>query len=309
MKSFFVIITIVFFLSQSLNSAISNKIIVKVGDEIITQLELENKINTTLALSKQEIKQENINKIKNQSLRTLIDLKLKKNELKKFKLEVNQLAINDHLSRVSKSLNLDINGLKDFFNFNKINYEYFLEEVEIEFLWRRLIFELYASKMSINESEIEAELKIIQNSKKEIVELKLAEIQINLKDNTDPKFIEMIKENIEKEGFSSTASKYSISTSALNGGEIGWINSESLNNNLRSKIIDLEKGMISQEIVNADSLFFFKVLEKRKKQLSEKIDLEDYKKELVNKKKNDLLNLYSSSYLSKKKSNTLIEIQ
>ena len=309
MKSFFVIITIVFFLSQSLNSAISNKIIVKVGDEIITQLELENKINTTLALSKQEIKQENINKIKNQSLRTLIDLKLKKNELKKFKLEVNQLAINDHLSRVSKSLNLDINGLKDFFNFNKINYEYFVEEVEIEFLWRRLIFELYASKMIINESEIEAELKIIQNSKKEIVELKLAEIEINLKDNTDPKFIEMIKENIEKEGFSSTASKYSISTSALNGGEIGWINSESLNNNLRSKIIDLEKGMISQEIVNADSLFFFKVLEKRKKQLSEKIDLEDYKKKLVNKRKNDLLNLYSSSYLSKKKSNTLIEIQ
>ena len=309
MKSFFVIITIVFFLSQSLNSAISNKIIVKVGDEIITQLELENKINTTLALSKQEIKQENINKIKNQSLRTLIDLKLKKNELKKFKLEVNQLAINDHLSRVSKSLNLDINGLKDFFNFNKINYEYFVEEVEIEFLWRRLIFELYASKMIINESEIEAELKIIQNSKKEIVELKLAEIEINLKDNTDPKFIEMIKENIEKEGFSSTASKYSISTSALNGGEIGWINSESLNNNLRSKIIDLEKGMISQEIVNADSLFFFKVLEKRKKQLSEKIDLVDYKKKLVNKRKNDLLNLYSSSYLSKKKSNTLIEIQ
>ena len=152
MKSFFVIITIVFFLSQSLNSAISNKIIVKVSDEIITQLELENKINTTLALSKQEIKQENINKIKNQSLRTLIDLKLKKNELKKFKLEVNQLAINDHLSRVSKSLNLDINGLKDFFNFNKINYEYFVEEVEIEFLWRRLIFELYASKMIINES-------------------------------------------------------------------------------------------------------------------------------------------------------------
>ena len=80
----------------------------------------------------------------------------------------------------------------------------------------------------------------------------------------------MIKENIEKEGFSSTASKYSISTSALNGGEIGWINSESLNNNLRSKIIDLEKGMISQEIVNADSLFFFKVLEKRKNNYQKK---------------------------------------
>ena len=309
MKNFFILITIIFFFTQSLNSAISNKIIVKVGDEIITQLELENKINTSLVLSKQEIKQENINKIKNQSLRALIDLKLKKKELKKFKLEVNQLAINEHLTKVSRSLNLNVNQLKDFFNLNRINYEYFVEEVEIEFLWRRLMFELYASKIDINESEIEAELNVIQNSKQEIVEFKLAEIEINLKDSSDPKYIKMIKENIEKEGFSSTASKYSISSTALNGGEIGWVNSESLNNNLRSKIIDLEKGMISQEIINADSLFFFKVLEKRKKQLSEKIDLEDYKKELVNKKKNDLLNLYSSSYLSKKKSNTLIEIQ
>ena len=76
MKKLYFIVISIFFLTQSLNSAISNKIIVKVGSEIITQLELENKINTTLALSKQEINQENINKIKNQSLKTLIDLKL-----------------------------------------------------------------------------------------------------------------------------------------------------------------------------------------------------------------------------------------
>ena len=50
-----------------------------------------------------EIIQENINKIKNQSLKTLIDLKLKENELKKFELEVNQLALNDHLSKISKT--------------------------------------------------------------------------------------------------------------------------------------------------------------------------------------------------------------
>lgn len=309
MKKLYFIVISIFFLTQSLNSAISNKIIVKVGSEIITQLELENKINTTLALSKQEINQENINKIKNQTLKTLIDLKLKKNEIEKFKLEVNQLAINDHLSKISKSLNVDINNLKDFFNFNKINYEYFVEEIEIEFLWRRLIFELYGSKMNIDESEIEAELKLIKNSKQEIVEFKLAEIEINLKENSDPEFIKMIKRNIKKEGFTLTASKFSISNTALNGGEIGWVNSETLNNNLRNKIIHLEKDMVSEAIINADSLFFFKVLDKRRKQLSGKIDYNEYKKKLINKKKNDLLNLYSSSYLSKKKSNTLIDIQ
>ena len=71
-----------FFLNTYLNSSISNKIIVKVGNEIITQHELENKINTTLVLSKQEIKQENIDKIKSQSLKTLINLKLKNENIR-----------------------------------------------------------------------------------------------------------------------------------------------------------------------------------------------------------------------------------
>ena len=151
MKKIFFLISIVIFSTQSLNSSISNKIIVKVGNEIITLLELGNKINTSLILSEKEIIQENINKIKNQSLKTLIDLKLKENELKKFELEVNQLALNDHLSKISKSLNLESNELKNFFNTNKINYEYFVEEIKIEFLWKKLMFQLHASKMNVNE--------------------------------------------------------------------------------------------------------------------------------------------------------------
>ena len=59
-------------------SSIKNNIIDKVGNNIITLIELENKINTTLILTNQEINQENINKIKTLSLKKLINLKIKK---------------------------------------------------------------------------------------------------------------------------------------------------------------------------------------------------------------------------------------
>ena len=77
---------------------------------------MENKINTTLILAKQEIKQENIDKIKRQSLKTLINLKLKDNELKKFNIEINRVAINDHLVKISKSLNIELVELSNFFS-------------------------------------------------------------------------------------------------------------------------------------------------------------------------------------------------
>mgnify|MGYP001342726747 FL=1 len=297
-----------FFLNTYLNSSISNKIIVKVGNEIITQHELENKINTTLILSKQEIKQENIDKIKSKSLKTLINLKLKNDELKKYNLEINQLAINEHLLKISQSLNIKIAELENFFLLNGINYEYYIKEIETEFLWRRLIFQLFASKINIVESEVEAELNLIKNAKEKIIEFKLAEIEVNFKENDKQKLIKEIKDSIEKKGFSSTVSKYSISSSNLNDGVIGWVNVNALSNVIRDKIKLLDEGMISQEIVIANSLFFFKILDKKVTEVSQNFKLDKLKEDLINKKKNDLLNLYSSSYLSKKKKNTLIEL-
>lgn len=298
-----------FFLTSYLNSSISNKIIAKVGNEIITQHELENKINTTLILARQEIKQENIDKIKRQSLRTLINLKLKNNELKKFNFEINQMAINEHLANISKSLNIDLVELNNFFSLNGIDYDYYIKELETEFLWRNLIFSLFASKISVDESEIEAELEILKNSKEKSIEFKLAEIQVTFNEDDKLKLIREIKDSIERNGFTSAVSEYSISSTALNDGIIGWVNANSLNNVIKDKIKFLNKGMVSQEIIIADSLFFFKILDKKKTEVSKNIDVDKLRKSLKDKKKNDLLNLYSSSYLSKKKKNTLIELQ
>ena len=52
-----------------LYSSIKNNIIVRVGNEIVTSYELENKIKTLLFLNKDELSQNNINKVKKISLK------------------------------------------------------------------------------------------------------------------------------------------------------------------------------------------------------------------------------------------------
>ena len=77
-------------INYSISHALNNtKIIAKVGNEIITSYELENKIKTILLLSGEEINQKNINGIKNLSLNSLINLKLKNKEIKRFKFKKN----------------------------------------------------------------------------------------------------------------------------------------------------------------------------------------------------------------------------
>ena len=64
-----------------------NKIIVKLDNQIITSLELKNKIRTNLILSNQEINQKNIDKVKSIALNALINFKIKEFEIKKYGVE------------------------------------------------------------------------------------------------------------------------------------------------------------------------------------------------------------------------------
>ena len=57
--------------------------------------------------------------------------------------------------------------LKSFFKENNIDYEKYIREIETEFLWQKLIFQIYSKKIVINENEIISELnEFIKNKKK-----------------------------------------------------------------------------------------------------------------------------------------------
>ena len=307
------IIFILFFLNfleiSTSFSSMKNNIIAKVGNEIITLIELENKINTTLILTNQKINQENINKIKTLSLKRLIDLKIKQGEVEKYNVTIDELAIKSHMQRISKKLNLEPNNLKIFFESNMISYEQYKEEIKIEFLWQRLIAEIYSSKINITENQIEKEINEFSKNNEKITEFKLAELEVSYDNDSKNEIVNEIKNSIKEIGFSKSVLKYSISNSSLNEGVIGWVNSKSISSKLIKEIENLKIGGVSKEILGAETLVFYKMLDKRINEISNQTNLAQLRNNIIAKKKNELLNLYSNSHLSKKKNNILIKLQ
>ena len=290
-------------ISSPLN-ALKNEIIVKIDDNIITAYEIKNKIKTSLILTNQTINQENINKNKIRALNYLIDLKLKKNELVKYKFDISNINVNKQLLSLSSN---NINEFQNKFNELGINFELFVNEIKIETAWKQLMFNIYKEKVIINQKEIDREvLDFIQNNSK-IVEFNISEIEINFDNNSSIQGeIDFIKKEINENGFEQTAQKFSISSTAKNSGNIGWINFESLNPNVSKVLKNLKVGEVSSPVRNLNSLLFFKLKDRRVSKINE-INSEEFKKKLEKKKKNELFNLYSRSHLSKLKNNSLIE--
>ncbi len=295
---------IIFLVSNPSISSINNKIIVKVENKTITSFELKNKINTLLISSNREINQANVNKIKRSALNSLINLKIKEIELSKYNFEIEENLINNYLKSITTD-NLD--EFKKKIIESGLSLELFKDEIRTELKWQRLIFSIYQKKVNIDDSMIEKELQSIYNNQSNITEFKISEIEIllNESDNKE-KMILDIKNQIEKNGFEQTAQQISISQSAINKGDLGWISSKMLSKKILRVIKPLKVGEYSEAIIGSNSILFLKLSDKRLSS-SKKIDKKKYKKELIKLKKNQLFNLYSNSHLSKLKNNTLIE--
>jgi len=142
-KNLFKIIFFIIVINIETNSfaLTKNKIIANVDNRIISSYELKNKVKTILFLASQNINQENIDLIKERALQQLIDYKLKKNQVIKFNIqENNKLQINNYLKNLSSKYKTDIEGIKIIFQNNSLDFQIYLDEIETEFNWQKLIF-------------------------------------------------------------------------------------------------------------------------------------------------------------------------
>ncbi len=299
----FFIIFILLLIPSSSNS-IENKILYKINNEIITTYDLKKELKY-LTLINPTIINLNKNEIFEISQNSLIREKIKKIEILK---HVENIIIDDDYTNQMITKTYTKIGLNSNADFEKklndigMNLNEFKEKLSIEALWNQLIYEKYKSKVQIDISKLKKEisLKETQNI------LNLSEIVFNVEkaENYTNK-LNKIKEDIENKGFENAALIHSISESRSFGGNLGWINENSVSKNLREKINVMKAGNYSDPIIIQGGFLIIKINEIKKEKISLNIDKELNK--LIKLKTNQQLNGFSNIYFNKIKKNFKIE--
>jgi len=296
------ILIFVFFLIINQVQSIEIKIIHKIQNEIITNIDIKNEFKYLMALnnSLKELDKDKILTISNESI---IREKIKKIEiLKNFKeIKLEEDYSEFLIKNIYSKLNLkSINEFKIYLKGYDLKIDDIKTKIAIDALWNDLIIQKYSSKITINEAKIKKD--VLKNGKIQSKEYQLSEIifEVKNKGEVEKKYKEVVK-SINEIGFENSAATYSFSESAKIGGDIGWINESSLNNNIKKKIDTLKIGQITKPIILSNGIMILKLINKKN---SENItDIENEFKKAINYERNRQLNQYSKIYYNKIKKN------
>ena len=295
-KKFLKFFIIIFFAYNASAYSIENKILVKIENQIITSLDVDNEYRYLVALNP-NIKNSNREDLIKLSKKSILQEKIKKIEIEK---NFNNPKIpQEFLERILQNVysRIGIASLDDFRKYlmNKnINFESVKKKLEIEALWNELILIKFSSKVKINENELKNRI----NNNKFLRSYLLSEISFevsNLKD-LDNKFREISKV-IDDKGFDFAALKYSASPTSSLGGKLDWINENSLNSNIKRAINGLKINQFTKPIIVPGGFLILKINDI--KNIEIEVDFEKEFEKLKNFEKNNQLNQYSKIYFNK----------
>ena len=279
-------------------NAFENKILFKINNEILTSLDIYNEVKYISVLNEDfnSLDEEKMLEIAKNSL---IKEKIKKIEIQKYYketiLDENILSkiINSNYSRINIK---NFEELVMHLRRNKVDFRNLKEKISIEILWNELIFSKYASKVKINKKELENKVKNLEKQGRK--SYLLSEIVFNLNQTeTLETYYKKIENSIKEIGFKNTALTYSLSDSAKIGGDIGWIDYNLLNSQIKNEIIKIKKGEYTKPILTAGGFLILQINDEKK--ILNNINFEDEMNKLIKIETNQQLNQFSNIYFNK----------
>ena len=157
-KKFFIFIIFILFFFNSPSKSVTNNVLATIDNSIITELDLKKEIKFIKFINKSEI-DGNSEKVKKNIIDTLIDRKIKKIEIDNAKIEITEKEIENYTYNYLANYKINDEILHSFYNTQQIEKNYLKNLLIIEIGWTKLIRQIYESRININITEINEEIK------------------------------------------------------------------------------------------------------------------------------------------------------
>ena len=157
-KNFFIYSFLILISISTIAKSLSNNVIVTIDNVIITELDFKKELEFIKFTNKEEIDSNSV-KIKKDIVESLIDRKIKKIEVDNAKIEINEKEIENYIYNYFINNKINNEQLNDFYKKNQLENDYLKNIISIDARWIKMIRQIYESRINVNLTEVNEEIK------------------------------------------------------------------------------------------------------------------------------------------------------
>ena len=238
-----------------------------VNGDVITQTDVDQRLALLAIANGGKIPAEEVDRLRQQVLRNLIDETLQIQAAKTEKITIKSSDIDKTLVRVAGNVKQTPEQLAQYLETQGSSITSMRRQIEGEIAWQRLQRAKIESGVSVGEDEVKAVLDKL-NASKGTEEYHIGEIFLPAPGGTEQQVMAQANQILEQlkggASFVGYARQYSQSSSAAVGGDLGWMRPEMLPGPIASVLPQMGPGAISNPIPNSGGVSIIAVQDTRK---------------------------------------------
>lgn len=236
-----------------------------VNGDVITQTDIDQRLALLAIANGGQIPAEELQRLREQVLRNLIDETLEIQAAKTEKIEIKPSDIDKTAQRVAANVKKTPDQLAGFLETNGSNIKSLRRQIEGEIAWQRL--QRAKIEVSVGDDEVKAVLDKL-NASKGTEEYHVGEIFLSATPATEAQTLDNANKILTQlrggASFAGYARQYSEASTAAVGGDLGWVRPEQLPAPLADALRQLPTGTVSNPIAVPGGFSIIAVQDTRK---------------------------------------------
>ena len=222
-----------------------------VNGEVITQTDVAQRLAMLAIANDGVLPAEQIDQLRQQVLRNLIDETLQIQAAKRAEIEVTDKDIDRTLERVAANVKQTPDQLADYLKANGSSIRSMRRQIHGEIAWRRLLSANIERTVSVGDEEVKAVIDRLNASKGtqeyRVGEIFIAGTQANMTQamSNASQILGQLKQGASFAGY---ARQYSEASTAAVGGDLGWVRPEQLPEPIANVLKQMGPGQVSNPI-------------------------------------------------------------
>jgi peptidyl-prolyl cis-trans isomerase SurA len=274
-----------FLASNHAGAALEQRIVAVVNDEVISAQDLSDRLQLVTLTSGIPDSEQARARLAPQVLRSLIEEALQLQEAERLEIAVEDAEIERALANIAERNQMTVETMRQFFAQNGIDFATLLDQVRAQIAWVKVVNRQIVPRVTVTVDQLDMAVEEARRHEGE-PEYLLSEIVLPVDNPEQAQVVaqdaaRLVQTLREGASFESLARQVSAAASAETGGDVGWIRSSAIPQELRDTLESMREGEISDPIPSPVGYYIFLLRDRRLNQAAVDRAADDVEVELA----------------------------